>query len=165
MLGRARGAKHLALPRLDHALEHLTALTRLRVGDADVGRLKTSFGVELGVGIRQPQRRLRDEPESAPLEVRAQREHLGHHLQRLQVAVRRNDPLVLVLDLATPVVQLAQDHQDRLQDVERLEAGDHDRPAVVVGNEVKRPRPDDRAHVARANESVEPQVRRFQQRP
>ena len=64
-----------------------------------------------------------------------------------------------------PSRQLAQDHQDRLQDVERLEARDHDRPAVVGRDELERPRADDRADVAGADEAVEAQVGRLEQRP
>ena len=103
-------------------------------------------------------------PEPAPLEVRAQLEHLGHHLERAQVALLGDDPGVLVLDLAAAGAQLAQDHQDRLQDVERLEPRDHDRAAIVGWDEAKRPRADDRADVAGADEAVEPQVGRLEQR-
>ena len=56
-LGRARGAEHLALPRLDDALEHLAALARLRVGDAHAGHAEAPLGVEVGVGVGQLQRR------------------------------------------------------------------------------------------------------------
>ena len=44
------------------------------------------------------------------------------HLERAQVALVGDDALVLVLDLAAALGELAQDHVDRLQDVERLEA-------------------------------------------
>ena len=106
-----------------------------------------------------------DEPEPAPLEVGAQLEHLGHHLERAQVALVGDDALVLVLDLAAPVGELAQDHLDRLQDVERLEPGDHDRLAVVGRDELERPRADDGRDVPRADEPVQAQVRRLEQRP
>src|SRR5690606_35714005 len=43
-----RGAEHLALPRLEHTLEHLTALAGLRVGDPHPGDREALFGVELG---------------------------------------------------------------------------------------------------------------------
>jgi hypothetical protein len=46
-LRRARGAEDLALPRLDHALEHLAALARLRVGDADARHAEAQLGVEV----------------------------------------------------------------------------------------------------------------------
>ena len=65
------------------------------------------------------------------------------------VALVGHDALVLVLDLAAAVAQLDEDHLDRLQDVQRLEARDHDRLAVGGGDELERPRADDGADVAR----------------
>ena len=44
-LRRARGAEHLALPRLEHALEHLAALAGLRVGDPHPGHLEQPLRV------------------------------------------------------------------------------------------------------------------------
>ena len=76
-----------------------------------------------------------------------------------------HDPRVLVLHLAAAGGELAQDHLDRLEDVERLEAGDHHRLAVVGGDELERPRADHRRHVPRPHEAVEAQVGRLQQRP
>ena len=108
--------------------EHLAALARLRVGHAHAGHREAELGVEVGVGVGQPQRALGDEAEPAPLEVRPQLEHLGHHLERAQVALVGDHARVLVLDLAAALGELAQDHLDRLQDVERLEARDR-RPA------------------------------------
>ena len=106
-----------------------------------------------------------DEAEPAPLEVGAKLEHVGHHLERAQVALPRDDALVLVLDVAAAAGELAEDHLDRLEDVERLEPGDHDRLAVVGRDELERARAHDRRDVARANEPVEPQIGRFEQRP
>src|SRR5215213_6196174 len=68
-LRRARGAEHLALERLDHALEHLAALARLRIGHAHARHGVAELRVEVRVGVRQPQAAVRDEPEPAPLEV------------------------------------------------------------------------------------------------
>jgi hypothetical protein len=51
---------------------------------------------------------------------------------------------VLVLDLAAALAQLAQDHVDRLQQVERLEARDDDGLGVLGGDELERPRTDHR---------------------
>ena len=57
-----------------------------------------------------------------------------------------------------------EDHLDRLQDVEGLEAGDHHRLAVRARDELERPGADHGRDVARADEAVEPQVRRVEQR-
>ena len=64
---------------LDHALQHLAALAGLRVGDADARDAVAQLGVEVRVGVGELQRALGDEAEPAPLEVRAQLEHLGQH--------------------------------------------------------------------------------------
>ena len=71
---------------------------------------------------------------------------------------------VLVLDLAATLLQLAQDHVDRLQQVERLEARDHDRLAVVGRDELEGPCADDRRDVPGPDEAVEAQVGRLEQR-
>src|SRR4051795_1479592 len=63
-LRRAGRAEHLALPRLDDALEHLTALAGLRIGDADAGDAEAQLGVVVGVGVAQPQPRVADEPQA-----------------------------------------------------------------------------------------------------
>jgi hypothetical protein len=122
------------------------------------------LGVQVRVRLRQLEPALGDEAHAAPLEVRPQLEHLRHHLERAQVALVGDDALVLVLDLAAALTELAQDHQDALEDVERLEAGNHDGLAVVGGDELERPRADDGRHVPRADEPVQAQVRRVQQR-
>ena len=75
-----------------------------------------------------------------------------------------DDAAVLVLDLAAARPQLGEDHLHRLQQVDRLEARDDDRPAVVGRDELEGPRADDRRHVARADEAVQSQVGRVEQR-
>src|SRR3954453_14246091 len=96
-LRRAGRAEPLALPRLDDALEHLTALAGLRIGDADAGDLVAQLGVEVRVRVGEPQTALGDEPHPAPLEVRPKREPPGEHLEPPQVALVRDDAAVLVL--------------------------------------------------------------------
>src|SRR5690242_9409939 len=155
MLGRTGGAKDLALPRLDHALQDLAALTGLRVRDTYTGDVESQLRVEVSVGVRELERALRDEAEPTPLEVRPQLKDLGQRFERPQVSLPRHDACVLVLNLAATLRKLAQDHQNRLQQVERLKARNHDRPAVVGGDELKRPRANHRADVARADEAIE----------
>ena len=62
-----------------------------------------------------------------------------HHLERPRVALVGHDARVLVLDLAAALGELREDHVDRLEHVERLEARDHDRLAVVGRDELERP--------------------------
>src|SRR3954465_11093782 len=110
VLGGAGGPEHLALPRLDDALEDLAALARLGVGDTNTGHLVAHLGVEVGVVGGEAQGTLRDEAEPSPLEVRPQLEDLRHHLERAQVPLVRDDTAVLELDLTSPHPELAQDH-------------------------------------------------------
>ena len=128
------------------------------------GTAKRFSASSSGVGLGQLQAALRDEPQAAPLEVRAQLEDLGHHLERLRVALVRHDARVLVLDLAAPLGELREDHVDRVEDVERLEARDDARLAVLRRDELERARADDRRDVARPDEAVEAQVGRLEQR-
>ena len=58
-------------------------------------------------------------------------------------------------EASVDVAQLAQDHLDRLQEVDRLEARDDHGPAVVGGDELERAGADDRRDVAGADEAVE----------
>ena len=77
----ARGAEHLAFPRLEHALEHLTALAGLRVGHPHPGHLEQQFRVHGRVLLAHLERRVRDEAEAAPLEVGPQLHRLADGLQ------------------------------------------------------------------------------------
>ena len=89
-------------------------------------------------------------------------EHLGQDLQRSRVALVAHHSSVLVLDLAAPLADLVQQHRDRLEDVERLEPGGHERLAVLLRHEPVRPVADHRGHVAGTEKAVETQVRRFE---
>ena len=87
-----------------------------------------------------------------------QLEHLGQQRERARVPFVAHDAGVLVLDLAASLADLGQQHRDRLEDVERLEAGGDERLAVLRGHEAVRPLADDGRHVAGAEEPVEAQV-------
>ena len=110
------------------------------------------------------QRRLRDEAEPAPLEEGPQLEDARHRLQGGRVAVPGHDPLVLILDARLACVQLTHDHQDRFQNVERFEAGDDDRFAVVPGDEFVRTAAGDRRNVTGPHEPVDAHVGRIENR-
>src|SRR5215204_3341968 len=165
MLGRAGRAEDLALPGLEHTLEYLAALTGLRVGDAHTRYGVTQLGVEVRVGIRELEGRLDYKAHPAPLEVRSELEDLGHALQGSEVALPGDDPAVLVLDLAPALVELAHEHEDGLQEIERLEPGYHTRLAVVLRHELVGPAAYDRRDVPRSDKRVQAQVRRVEQRP
>src|ERR1700712_2744255 len=76
-LRRTRRAEHLALPRLNHTLEHLSALACLRIGDADTRHIEPELRVEFGVVVVNLEGTLRNESQSAPFEVWPQFECLG----------------------------------------------------------------------------------------
>src|SRR5579884_2360728 len=149
MLRRAGGAEHLALPWLDDALQHLAALAGFRVGDPGVRHRELPLRVERGVLLPYPDAGMVDRTEAAPFKEFAQLVYFRDRPQRRGIARVRNDAGVLVLDLAAAFGELLQNHPDRLQDVERLEAGDDERPVVVLRHELERRRADDHRDVPR----------------
>ena len=165
MLRRALTAKQFTLMRLQHAFQHFPTLRGFGIGDANAGNLEALLGIPLGVLFVDSQRRLRDEAQPAPFEIRAQLENFSHGAKRSTVALPGHDPLVLILNLAFARSQLAQQHDDGLQHVQRLEAGDHDRLPFIPGNPLVRPAADDGRNVSRTDEGVQPHVGRIENRP
>src|SRR5208283_3463589 len=93
--------------------------------------------------------------EPTPFEALAYFEDSGDFLLRDAVALLRDGADIFVLNLGAAVIDLAHEHEDRLHDVERLEACDDDRlPEVSCKNFVGRG-PDDRRDMRRANETFE----------
>jgi hypothetical protein len=85
-------------------------------------------------------------------------------LERSAVAFPRNDALVLIFDLGFARLQLAQEHDDGLQHVQRLEARDHDGLAFVLCDPLVRPAADDGGDMPGTDEGVEPHVGRIENR-
>ena len=82
-----------------HALQHFAALRGFGIGDAHAGHVEAPLRIPRGIAVANAQRRLRDEPQAAPLEIGTQLEDLRHGLQRGAIAFPRHHALVLVLDL------------------------------------------------------------------
>src|SRR5579871_5126709 len=123
MFGSAFFSKELALVRLQHAFEHFSALRGFWIGDAGLGDWVALLRVPSGILVANAKGRLRDESEAAPFKVGAELEHLGHGLQSGAVAFPGNNALVLIFDFGLARLELSQQHDDGLQQIERLEAG------------------------------------------
>src|SRR5689334_7875005 len=162
MLRGALPAEQLALVGLEHALQHLAALGGLGVGHPHTGKAEATLGVPLGVAVADLEGGLGNETEASPLEVWSKLEDLGHGSERGDVAFPRHHAAVLVLHLRPALLELAQDHHERLQHVERLEARGHERLPVVPADEFVRAAADHRRDVARTDERFHPHVRRIE---
>ena len=94
----------------------------------------------------------------------AQLEHFAEHLERRRVAAIAHHSLVLVLHLGPTLRQLAQQHGDTLENVDRFEPCGHERQAVLTRHELVRAGADHGAHVAGAEEPVELHAGRIEDR-
>jgi len=115
-------SEQLALGRLQDSLEHFSALSRLGIGNSRAGNWKALFRIPFRKLLADLQSRLRDESKAAPLEVWAELKDLGHHLEGRGVSLPGNNALVLIFDASLSGMKLAQQHNDGLQQVERLES-------------------------------------------
>jgi len=125
LLRRARGAEQPCTPTaLITPLRTSPHWAGLRVGDADAGDGEAQLGVVVGIGVGQLQPRVRDEPQaratrSAAAAARTPRPSppapagCPHTGRRACTGSRPR---------SGPSRQLHEDHLDRLQDVQRLEA-------------------------------------------
>jgi DNA-binding transcriptional regulator of glucitol operon len=98
MLRRALAAKKFTLMRFQDTFQNFSALRGLWVGYADAGNLEALFGVELGVFVVDAQSRLRNESQTAPLEIWAQLKNFSHGAKRSPVAFPGDDALVLIFN-------------------------------------------------------------------
>ena len=117
-----------------------------------------SFGVEAGIFVAQLDAGVIDRSKAPPLEEFAQFVNARHRAQRRRIAAFGNDAGILVFDFDATLFDLPQDHPDRLQDIERLEAGDDHRLAIESGDEVIRSGPDHHRDVARPEKTIEPEI-------
>ena len=99
-------------------------------------RSKRLSASKRGVGRRAASARCRaPSPARATRSCRAARRPRRPRPARCSLPSRGDRADILVLDLGAALVDLAHQHQDRLHHVERLEAGDHHRLAVFVGED------------------------------
>src|SRR5437762_11574961 len=129
MLRRARLAEGGTVRRPLDALENETADADRRLLRLYVLHLEQPLGVVIVVFPPQAVPALGDHPDPAPLAVR-DLEDLEDQAPGGGIPLAAQDAAVLVLDLMTPRLELAQDHQDPLEQIHGLEAGDHDGDSV-----------------------------------
>ena len=122
-------------------------------------RTRSARRVEAGVGALQPQAALRDDADAAPAVV-DDLEDAVHYRQRLRIALALHGAAVLVLDLVPSRLELLDEHVRRLEEVERLEAADDDRHAVLLRQPLVVDVAGDGADVSRRQEALHPVVRR-----
>src|ERR1700691_5438021 len=138
MFGRALLAKKLALMRLEHTFQYFSALRSLRIGDSHSGDVEPLLCVPLCVTLPDPQSGLRNEAEASPLKIGPQFENVGHGPERSAISLPRHYALVLIFDPGLIRLQLAQNHDDRLQNIQRLKTGNSDRFVFVLSNPLVR---------------------------
>ena len=84
--------------RLEHAFQNFSTLRGFRIGHPDAGDLEALFGVELGVLVVDAQCGLRNESQTAPLEIGTQLKNLGHGAKRRAIALPGDNAFVLIFD-------------------------------------------------------------------
>src|SRR6185503_1611263 len=97
----------------------------------DVADLETLLGVEYSVFVVQAPAAFRNDADSAPGAIR-DFEHLGKKPLSLKISGIRHDPLVGILDVVFPLLQLNDSSADTIEQVERFKAGDDDRNLKLV---------------------------------
>ena len=152
---RAGAAEQPAVGRLLGAAQDRRAVAGLVALGRDIGFVEAALGIERREFILEAERRIGDVAEAAPFEVAPQLEDARHRLLGAQIAVAGDRADILVLDLGAALVELAHQHQDRLQDIDRLEAGDRDRLAVLLGEELVGLAADDDRDMRRPEEAVD----------
>ena len=151
--------------RLEHTFQHFSALRGLRIGYAHAGNVETPLRIPLCITFADAQGGLRDEAEPSPLKIRTQFENICHRPERCVIAFPRNHALVLVFDLRLVRFQLAQNHNDGLQNIQWLKTGDRNWFVFVFCDPFVRPATNHGGHVAGADERVDAHVGRIQNCP
>ena len=122
MFGSALFPKQLALRGFQNTFEYFSALRRLGISNASFWDGIALLCVPLGVFLANPQRRLGNESQSTPLKVRPQFKDFCHDFESGAISLPRHHPLILVFDPCLASIELAQKHDDRLQQIQRFEA-------------------------------------------
>ncbi len=125
------------------------------IGDRLVRHREAHLGIPLRELGPQLERARRQRAEASPLERRPQLHRLFGEPLGLEVAFAADGASELVLDLVPAVVELPHDHENRLKEIERLEARHRDGLLPVAGETLVGLAADDGADVPRADEAVD----------
>src|SRR5882724_3202156 len=161
MLGRALLPKGWTFMWLLQPPEDLTADANGRLLGVDFLHGKDPRRIvcfELGLELIAA---LRDRPHPSPLLV-ADLENLPYDLMCREVAAVGHHPTILVIHLGSSFFKLPDDSENPLQDIQRLEASDHDRNLVGCANRLILLVSHDRADMTGAQETLHPVLRRLQ---
>ena len=71
------------------------------------GIVEALLGVPFGILLANAKRRLGNETQAAPFEIRAELKYFGHGFQRGAIAFPGNDALVLIFDFGFALLKLA----------------------------------------------------------
>src|SRR5262249_33052812 len=159
---RALSAERRALVRLLDAAQDLAADAQGRLLSTHGGHVEAALGVELGELFAEAVAAGGDGADAAPGAV-AGLEDVGGEFAGGRVAVGADRPPVGVLALGAALLELPHRPQHAVEQVDRLEAADDDRDAVLSDDNLVLGEPHDRADVTWAEERLDSVVRRAQQ--
>src|ERR1039457_331202 len=151
-LGRNHWSAERVFRRALHRKRRSLVRRFTRKGEAPVGIILLEAPAQLEAAGR-------DLAEPAPLTIRYL-EHFGNAFLRGAVPFAASGANVLVLDLVAAFFQLAHGQENALQNIERLEAGDHDGDPVTLRDRKIFFIAHDGANVARGQESLDDAVLR-----
>src|SRR5208282_3167379 len=116
MFRRAFIAEQFALRGLEHTLQYLAALRGFGIGHSNARHIEAALRIPFSIPLAKAQGGLRNESQPAPLEVRPKLKDLSHRAERSAIPFPRDHALVLVLHFRFPDAELAQKHDNRLQE-------------------------------------------------
>ena len=162
--GRAARAERRAIHRFLQPLQHQGADAFLGFFGADVFHAENAFGIERGKLFAQPVAALGDRPDAAPFAI-GDFEHLAHNLLRGQVAVCVHRARILILNLGAAFFELRHQHEDRFEQIQRLESAHHHRHPKFVHQRLIFAVPHHRADMAGSDEALHPVRGRSKDQP
>ncbi len=161
-LGVHSVAKGRAFVRFFQPLQNLAGDTDFRFFGLDMADLESVFRHQNPTySGRSPQPLMRDRADAAPVAVHGLKDALDDRLGRLVAFVGHRAGYAF-LTSTSPFSSICTVSQDTLDQIERLEPGDRDRDAVLLGNGRVFPVAHHRADMPGGQKTLHPVVRRAQ---